>query len=77
MVSDVALLTYFVFFTSSSDAALYTPTFSSEDVVAGFAAAVVPALFFLNDTGVQSWQSGTLGSFSANLDITLERYSAG
>jgi hypothetical protein len=29
----------------------------------------------LNVTGVQSWQSGTFPSFSANLDIVVERYS--
>jgi hypothetical protein len=70
--SDVALLTYFVFFTSSS--ALYTPTFLSEDD-AGFTRDVVSALFFLlNVTGVQSWHSGTFPSFSPHLDIANERY---
>jgi hypothetical protein len=28
-----------------------------------------------NVTGVQSWQSGTFPSFSANRDIVVERYS--
>jgi hypothetical protein len=71
--SDVALPTYFVFFMSSSEAALYTPTFASEDVVvaAGLLvafAAVVGRL--LNVTVVQSWQSGTVDSLSSYLDIT-------
>ena len=60
IVSDVALLTYFVFFMSSSDAALYTPTFSNEDAVVTGLFAVVAAVRLLNVTGVQSWQSGTL-----------------
>jgi hypothetical protein len=57
IVSDVALLTYFVFFMSSSD--LYTPIFASEDVelIACFACAATVGRLF-NTTGVQSWQSG-------------------
>ena len=70
--SDVTLLTYFVFFTSSSDAALYTPTLASEDVVVAaglFMGAFAVFGRLLNVTVVQSWQSGTVESLLSYLDI--------